>query len=250
MKKALLVFSLLILFVGCEKKTISLVKTTAEIITIDSTLSEKAAYNKLIAPYRNKMIAEINTVISYAPKNINRYDGKMQSSLGNLLADLCYERANVIFKERTGKEIDFSMFNYGGIRASISKGVVTNKNPFELMPFENSLVVVELSGKKITELIDYFIKNKSAHPLSKNIELLINTDTSYQLKINNQKFDLSENYFVLTSDYLQSGGDKMDFFKNPISLFKTDYKMRHAIIDEFKSLDTLRTSLDNRVILQ
>ena len=54
MKKALLLFSLLILFVGCEKKTISLVKTTAEIITIDSTLSEKAAYNKLIAPYKKQ----------------------------------------------------------------------------------------------------------------------------------------------------------------------------------------------------
>jgi|TARA_B110000908_G_scaffold56404_1_gene68656 2',3'-cyclic-nucleotide 2'-phosphodiesterase (5'-nucleotidase family) len=249
MKKALLVFSLLLLFVGCEKKKLHLVKTTAEIITIDSTFAENPAYKKLIAPYKNKMITEINTVISYAPKNINRYDGKLQSSLGNLLADLCYERANVIFKERTRKEIDFSMFNYGGIRASISKGTVTNKNPFELMPFENSLVVVELSGKKVAELVDYFIKNKSAHPLSKNIELVINTNASYQLKINNQKFDLTKNYFVLTSDYLQSGGDKMDFFKNPISLFKTDYKMRHAIIDEFKSLDTLRTSLDNRVIL-
>ena len=249
MKKALLVFSLLLLFVECEKKTLHLVKTTAEIISIDSTFAENPAYKKRIAPYKNKMITEINTVISYAPKNINRYDGKLQSSLGNLLADLCYERTNVIFKERTGKEIDFSMFNYGGIRASISKGTVTNKNPFELMPFENSLVVVELSGKKVAELVDYFIKNKSAHPLSKNIELLINTDKSYQLKINNQKFDLTKNYFVLTSDYLQSGGDKMDFFKNPISLFKTDYKMRHAIIEEFKSLDTLRTSLDNRVIL-
>ncbi|MDC1374499.1 5'-nucleotidase C-terminal domain-containing protein [Polaribacter sp.] len=250
MKKALLVFSLIIIFIGCEKKTVSLVKITADIITIDSAFNEKAAYKKLIAPYKNKMIAEINSVISYAPKNINRYDGKMQSSLGNLLADLCYERANIIFKERTGKEIDFSMFNYGGIRASISKGAVTNKNPFELMPFENNLVVVELSGKKIMELVDYFIKNKSAHPLSKNIELLINTDASYQLKINNQKFDPTENYFVLTSDYLQSGGDNMDFFKNPISLFKTDYKMRHAIIDEFKSLDTLRASVDNRLILQ
>ena len=250
MKKALLVFSLIIIFIGCEKKTVSLVKITADIITIDSAFNEKAAYKKLIAPYKNKMIAEINSVISYAPKNINRYDGKMQSSLGNLLADLCYERANIIFKERTGKEIDFSMFNYGGIRASISKGAVTNKNPFELMPFENNLVVVELSGKKIMELVDYFIKNKSAHPLSKNIELLINTDASYQLKINNQKFDPTENYFVLTSDYLQSGGDNMDFFKNPISLFKTDYKMRHAIIDEFKSLDTLRASVDKRVILQ
>jgi 2',3'-cyclic-nucleotide 2'-phosphodiesterase (5'-nucleotidase family) len=249
MKKVLLIYSLLLMLSGCEKKTVHLVKTTAKTIMIDSSFAEKAAYKELIEPYKNKMIAEINTVISYAPKNINRYDGILQSSLGNLLADLCYKRTNIIFKENTGKNIDFSMFNYGGIRASISKGTVTNKNPFELMPFENSLVVVELSGKKIAALIDYFIKNKRAHPLSKNIELVIHTNDSYQLKINNQKLDTTKNYFVLTSDYLQSGGDKMDFFKNPISLFKTDYKMRHAIIDEFKSLDTLRTSLDNRVIL-
>ena len=128
-------------------------------------------------------------------------------------------------------------------------GNVLNKNAFELMPFENSLVVVQLSGDKVKELIRYFIKNKRAHPLSKNVELVINADDSYQLKINNIPFDATKNYFVLTSDYLQSGGDKMDFFKKPISLFKTDYKMRHAIMDEFKSLDTLKTSLDNRVKL-
>ena len=115
------------------------------------------------------------------------------------------------------------------------------------MPFENSLVVVELSGEKIIALIDYFIKNKKAHPLSKNIKLRINKDDTYELSINSQKFDLAKKYFVLTSDYLQGGGDGMDFFKNPISLFKTDYKMRHAIIDEFKSQDTLRTALDNRI---
>ena len=249
MKKALLLFSLLLMLYGCEQKTNSILKITAKTIAIDSSFAENKEYTKLIEPYKNKMIAEINTVISYAPKDINRYDGKLQSSLGNLLADLCYQRVNAIFNKKTAKNIDFSMFNYGGIRASIAKGVVTNRNPFELMPFENSLVVVELSGKKIKELVHYFIKNKRAHPLSKNIELLINADDSYQLKINNQKFDVSKNYFVLTSDYLQSGGDKMDFFKNPISLFKTDYKMRHAIIDEFKSVDTLKTSLDNRVKL-
>ena len=41
----------------------------------------------------------------------------------------------------------------------------------------------------------------------------------------------------------------MNFFKNPISLFKTDYKMRHAIQDEFKSLDTLKAQIDNRIKL-
>jgi 2',3'-cyclic-nucleotide 2'-phosphodiesterase (5'-nucleotidase family) len=249
MKKALLLFSTLFIFYGCKKESNQLVKITAKTIAIDSSLVEKSEYRKLIEPYKNKMIAEINTVISYTPKDLKRSDGNMQSSLGNLLADLCYKRTNEIFNKKTGKNIDFSMFNYGGIRASISKGNVLNKNAFELMPFENSLVVVQLSGDKVKELIRYFIKNKRAHPLSKNVELVINADDSYQLKINNIPFDATKNYFVLTSDYLQSGGDKMDFFKKPISLFKTDYKMRHAIMDEFKSLDTLKTSLDNRVKL-
>lgn len=247
MKKALLLLLLLWTFSTCKKTPNTLTKVTAKTIKIDASLKENKAYTALVAPYKSKMIAEINTVISYAPKDINRQDGNLQSSLGNLLADLCYERANVIFNKKTTQNIDFSMFNYDGIRAGISKGAVTNKNPFELMPFENSLVVAELSGEKIIALIDYFIKNKKAHPLSKNIKLRINKDDTYELSINSQKFDLAKKYFVLTSDYLQGGGDGMDFFKNPISLFKTDYKMRHAIIDEFKSQDTLRTALDNRI---
>ena len=117
------------------------------------------------------------------------------------------------------------------------------------MPFENSLVILEMSGEKIKQLISYFIKNKKAHPLSKSIKLIINKDDSYELRVNDQEFNSERNYFVLTSDYLQSGGDKMNFFKNPISLFKTDYKMRHAIQDEFKSLDTLKAQIDNRIKL-
>ncbi len=249
MKKSLLIICLFFVFLGCEKKTLSLVKITAKTIEIDSSINKSLKYSQIIKPYKNKMIKEINTIISYAPKDINRYDGEMQSSLGNLLADLCLRRANLIFNKKTNKNIDFSMFNYGGIRAGISKGEVTNKNSFELMPFENSLVILEMSGEKIKQLISYFIKNKKAHPLSKSIKLIINKDDSYELRVNDQEFNSERNYFVLTSDYLQSGGDKMNFFKNPISLFKTDYKMRHAIQDEFKSLDTLKAQIDNRIKL-
>ena len=249
MKKALLLIFFLWTFTGWKKTPKTVTKITAKTVEIDASLEEKEAYTALIAPYKSKMISEINTVISYAPKDINRQDGKLQSSLGNLLADLCVKRANAIFNKKTNQNIDFSMFNYDGIRAGISKGVVTNKNPFELMPFENSLVVVELSGKKIADLIDYFIRNNKAHPLSKNIELKIFQNDTYELRINSQKFDITKKYFVLTSDYLQSGGDGMNFFKNPISIFKTGYKMRHAIVDEFKSQDTLRTALDKRIQL-
>ena len=114
------------------------------------------------------------------------------------------------------------------------------------MPFENEFVVVNLKSDKIIALINYFIQNKTAHPLSKNIELSIDGN-DYILKINGKIFDKNKTYSVLTTDYLQGGGDKMNFFKDPVKLTKLDYKMRDAIIHYFKKVDTLRTTIDNRV---
>jgi len=173
----------------------------------------------------------------------------MQSTLGNLMADMCFEMGNGIFKKNTKTSIDFSMLNYGGIRAIITAGAVTKKDAFKLMPFENELVVVKLSGNKVLELVEFFIQNKTAHPLSKNITLEIE-ENGYSLKINGELFDKNKMYYVLTNDYLQSGGDKMDFFKNPEALIKLDYKVRDAIIQYFKKVDTLKVAIDNRVKLK
>lgn len=249
MKKITFLLCLFLLSISCKKQQQLLTKITAKTIKIDSTIYSNKEISNTISPYKEKMIKEVNTVISMTPINLTRHDGEMQSTLGNLLADLCFNIANPIFTKKTTKSIDFSMFNYGGIRAGIPAGKITNKHAFELMPFENSLVVVELSGEKIEELINYFILNKRAHPLSKQIELVISKD-NYSLKINGKPFDKNKSYFVLTSDYLQSGGDKMNFFKNPKSLAKLDYKMRDAIINYFKSVQSINSKLDNRVTIK
>jgi len=191
----------------------------------------------------------MNAVLSYTSKNLVATDGKLESSLGNLLADLCYQKGNFVFKKRTGKNIDFAMFNFDGIRAGISKGNVTMQNAFNLMPFENNLVVVELSSKKLKELIQYLIAQKKAHPLSRQVKLSI-TSSGYHFSINGKPINDKKNYYILTSDYLQHGGDHMDFFKNPVHLYPLNYKMRNAIIDYFKEKDTLKSNLDGRFVMK
>lgn len=245
MKKLLLIFCFALALVSCKKDKQVVTKITAKTIAIDSLIAPKNDITAIISPYKDKMIKEINTVLSYTPTDLVRTDGALESTLGNLLADLSYNRANPLFFEKTGKNIDFALFNYGGIRAGISKGNITNKNAFELMPFENSYVVAELTGEKIQELINYLITQQKAHPLSKQIRLTV-TKNGYLFLINNKTFDNTKSYYVLTTDYLQSGGDGMDFFKNPKSLTILDYKMRHAIIDEFKSKKIIESKLDKR----
>jgi len=245
MKKFIISFIIFLALFSCKNQPPQLVKIEGKQTTINESIASDKIIENTIKPYRDKVEKEMTTVISYTPINLNRTDGELESSLGNLMADLCYQRANPVFNSRTGKNIDFAMFNYGGIRSGISKGDITNENAFNLMPFENSLVVVELTSEKIKELINYLITENKAHPLSKHINLAV-TENGYNLKINNTALETSKTYFVLTSDYLQHGGDNMNFFKNPINLYKIDYKVRNAIIDYFKETDTLKVTLDGR----
>lgn len=239
---------LFLLFTACKKTEVHLTKITAKNIAIDSTLESSAKIDSIIAPYTRKMIGEMEKVLSYAPYDFTKKSENRQSNLGNLMADMCFEMANAMFKDKTNAAIDFSMFNSGGLRANISMGDVTQEDAFNLMPFENELVVVQLSGAKIEALVSYFIASKSAHPLSKEVALNIRKD-GYQLKIKGQNFDKNKTYHVLTSDYLQGGGDSMNFFKNPIKLTKLDYKVRDAIIHYFQQTDTIKAAIDNRVTL-
>jgi 5'-nucleotidase len=247
MKKFIILFLTLFLLINCKKEPQYLVKIEGKLISIDKKLNTQNNIETFIKPYKEKVDSEMNTPLSYTPIELNRIDGKLESSLGNLMADLCFEKANPIFQKRTNHTIDFTMLNFGGIRAGISKGNITMEHAFKLMPFENELVVVELSPKKINELVNYLVTERKAHPISKQLNLKI-TKSGYHFTINGKPFDNTKTYYVLTSDYLQNGGDNMNFFKNPLNLYKTDYKVRNAIIDYFKENDTIKVKLDGRFL--
>jgi 5'-nucleotidase len=243
------IFCFFLVLVSCKKVDSKLIKITAKTIAIDSSIKPSKEIDHIIAPYKEKLIGEMEKVLTYTSKDITKQSFAMQSSLGNLMADMCLEMSTPIFKEKVDASIDFALFNYGGLRAPIPAGKVAKEQAFKLMPFENELVVVNLTGKKVVELVNFFIENKKAHPISKNIALRIKKNT-FMLTIKDKAFDENATYNVLTSDYLQGGGDNMNFFKNPERITKLDYKVRDAIIHYFERVDTLKTSIDKRVIIE
>ena len=248
MKKIWILFFFSFLIIACKNNSHEVSKINAKQLKIGNDIKQDSSIIQLFTPYKKKMTKEITKSLSFSPKILERTDGNLQSTLGNLVADLSYEKANELFKNKTGKTVDFSMSNYGGIRAAIMKGDVTVSNAFELMPFDNTIVVVELNYDKIKALFNYFVAKKRAHPLSKNIQLTIEND-SYNVLINGKPIKKDRTYFVATSNYLQKGGDGMIFFSEPESLFNSNFLIRDAIVDYFKSKDTLRANLDNRVIV-
>jgi 2',3'-cyclic-nucleotide 2'-phosphodiesterase (5'-nucleotidase family) len=245
----LLLISSLLLLSSCKSETkYGLTEIKSERITVDEAIKEDKEISRFIAPYKEHLNATLDSVLAYNPKLLSKNDGDLNSPLGNLMADIVMLQANPVFKKRTGKNIDMVLLNQGGIRAELPAGGVTSRSAYNLMPFENEIVVAELSGKKMKEMFRYLEKARTAHPVS-GIKIRANKKYKiYDARINGEKIQDNETYLVATSDYLLNGGDNMKFFKNPGNIFKTDYKIRNAIIDHFKKTDTIKAVSDDRYI--
>ncbi len=233
---------------SCKKETFTLNKIEGKQINISDTLAVNQDIEDFIKPFRERINKDMDSVISYAPETYIKNDGEYNTAIGNLMADLVFEQGNLVFNKRTGKNIDAVLLNYGGIRSIISKGNITTRTAFEVMPFENSIVVVALKGNQIDSMTQYLSRAKKAHPIS-GLKLRLDKNLAItEALINKEPIEANKTYYVATNDYLYNGGDGMLFFKTNDTVYDLNYKIRNAMIDYFKKVDTIKPVIDDRFI--
>ena len=185
----------------------------------------------MIAPYKIGIDSVMNKVLCIS--KIEMTKGKPESLIGNFVCDLCLQQYSNM--------ADICVMNNGGLRSILPKGEITKGMIFELMPFENELVILELGSDDYVQLLEYITKRGGEPFAGVNIIMDENgTVLSQSLDLNKGKIR------VLTSDYLANGGDKMSFFKDKKQT-KVGIKLRDAIINYCVAQDTISSELDNRI---
>ena len=214
---------------------------------LDHDISEDSIINIFIEPYTKQIIgSDLNVPLAYSSKKYTKKDGELNSTLSNLFADATFTVCNPIYNKISNENIDVVLLNMGGIRSIISKGNISKKTAFELMPFENQILLLKLRGDIIMEMVEYLIREKKSHPI---YGLQIQLDQNYNLKnlnVNGNELDLNTFYNVATTDYLLRGGDNMNFFAKNSKTFDLKIKMRDVLIKYFQSIDTLILKTDKR----
>ncbi|MBK0369015.1 5'-nucleotidase C-terminal domain-containing protein [Flavobacterium agrisoli] len=245
--KLFVIFLTHLTITSCSTSHYQPTKITGKQIPIASTISESPEIEAYIKPYREHINNDLNAVLAYCPEDLNKNDGKWQTAIGNLMADACLEKGNLIFEKREHQKIDLCILNFGGIRAPLPKGNITARNAYEIMPFENSLVVLQLKADQILAFVHYFITEKKAHPIAGMTFTIDKNGQPKNIQIQGKAFDTNKNYYLATNDYLANGGDNMDFFKNSIQKFDLDYKLRNILIDYFTEIDTVTVKNEIRI---
>ena len=115
------------------------------------------------------------------------------------------------------------------------------------MPFENNLVVIDLKGNQIQEMINYIISEKKPHPLNGLTFTISKNNEATSILVQGKPLEIDTTYYVATNDYLANGGDNMVFFKKGSQKFDLDYKLRNVLIDYFKEVDTVKAPTNKRI---
>ena len=217
--------------------TTQLVVESKQNSVVSITAIPDSIITAIINPYKIGIDSVMNEILCISELEMTK--GRPESLLGNFVTDLCLEQYSDI--------ADICVMNNGGLRSSLSIGDITRGNIYELMPFENELVIVELDKKDFEGLLEY-ITSRGGEPFSGMI-IVMNHDN----KLTDYLEPAFVNFYnggkirVLTSDYLANGGDKMWFFRDKEQT-KVGVKLRDAIINYCKSKKTISSELDSRIM--
>lgn len=255
--KLFVIFLTFILSIACSRQSFNASKIEGKLIPVSDKGNSGTAVSplsleidKFIKPYRDHINKDLDSVLAYSPQTLDKSSGKWQTNIGNLLADVTLMRGNLVFNARENKKIDICLLNHGGIRSILPKGNVTTRTAFEIMPFENTMLVIALKGKQIDELVKYLLSEKKPQPLSGLSFTIDKNNIAKNIMVQGNPLVQNKIYYVGTNDYLANGGDNMNFFKKGIEKFDLNYKLRNILIDYFKEVDTIPLINDIRITVE
>lgn len=176
----------------------------------------------MIQPYKDSLDKSMNSVIGFS-SNVMTKDFP-EGLLGNFVADLMLQSTNKQYNIKA----DFSLVNNGGLRANLPRGNITLRNIYELMPFDNEAVLLELKGSTVFKLLKSIAEGNEM--AVSGLRMTIRNTDIITCDIDGKKIDSSKTYSLVTSDYLALGGSDLFFLKEALSTEKLNITVRDMII--------------------
>lgn len=228
---------------ACGRTTYVPVASEKQTYAIDSSYNQgDEKLRATLKPYRDSLETQVNAVLILSEESMTK--AQPESALGNMLADIM-----LIEVSRKYEAVDVALLNYGGIRAALPKGEVTMGAVMEILPFMNYVVILEMDGKLMQQLLDHWAA-KGGTPIS-GARFTREDKKAASVTIGGEPIQPDKRYKLATIDYLAEGGDGCDFLKNAEIRMRTPELVRDLYVTVFKQMHaqgiTLKPVLDERI---
>lgn len=236
--------------VSCAPKHYQLAGVERSRIIVDSRYDQNPdqAAAQFLAPYKRVNDSVMGPIVGQVAHNMHAK--RPESDLSNLLADILIWSA----KDYDEQPV-FAVYNMGGIRADLTKGVVTYGDVLDVAPFENKICFTTLTGEK---LMDVFreIASHGGDGVSKGVELVVKMDGKGEkgelisAKLHGKEIDPQAEYRVATINYLLEGNDGIPSLrdgKDVVAPQEASNNTRFLIMNYFRDMQAKGIVVDSKV---
>ena len=217
--------------VGCIKIDLDSLTVDYGLIPVDEHWDSKAHYPALeafLAPFQEPVHKLLNNIVAQS----KQYYYKSSTEMQNWVADMAFDIAT----EQSGLKIDLAIMNKGGIRQSMPEGDVSEGLLGAMFPFNNKLVVIDVSGEDLIKALEVMAA-RGGDAVSNSVKVLYKKDGSVEaatvwgIAVNRAKI-----YRVATLDYLAHGGDHMASLDNKDFIYCDSEKFGTRALEYVKKL--------------
>ncbi len=197
---------------------------------------------RIVSSYHDRIKSEFAGVVGETAVDLTRKD-QQESNIGNLVCDM--------MRETTGADI--ALLNSRSIRTDIPRGKIILEQVYALLPFDNVLVTMDMTGRQLMEIL----KHSATQPYSRlqisgiritNDSLNAGGRPVKEVHVGFQQLDPDKTYRIVTNDFLASGGDRFVTFREGKNiLYGTD--LREAFLSYLKKHSPVQPRIEERIII-
>ena len=219
-------------------------------IFLTENLEDDPVTENIIEGYRTQLDEKMNDVVGETTVVLDgeRATARMkESNLANLISDALIDFTGA----------DIALQNGGGIRASIDQGPITMNEVYAVLPFDNTVVVVEATGETIWKTLEHGV---SWYPGAAGgflqvagLEYTFDGAKEVGSRVTEVLFDgkpieLDKVYKVVSNDFLTGGGDNFTMLKEDTTeVFRTKLFLRDAFVEYLMKVKTVSPELEGRI---
>ncbi len=236
---------ILVFLISCSKPAEYNISYSWSPVKVTSEIEKSEEIEAMIDPFRTKLDSIMDEEIGYSVLDLTT-QGRYESTLGTFVTKLLYDQSNALYE----RKVDVSLMNHhGGLRAPINKGPITVGDVFEVMPFENEMLLLEVPGETLAEIIK-FVGDRSSSMIWP-VSFDVTNAGIMNLKVNGESIDPDRVYILSVSDYQANGGSGFEILKSLKRVDVKPIKLRDMILTEVREStargDSIRVEVANAI---
>ena len=238
-------------FLRLEVEGKDIVSYDGFLIPVSPDVAKDNRIQHIIDKWNSELQQRLGTVIGSSAIDWNgerEYVRTQETNLGNLVADVI----------RSAVDADIAVTNGGGIRASIHAGDIRVADVYNTLPFDNTLVVVEMLGMDILEALEHSVRMVP----DQNGGFLQVSGITFEVdpnalpggriinaKVGENRLAAGKYYTVATNDFLAAGGDGYETFMNANLVADTGIMLRDVMVDYIVGQGSITEPEAGRIVI-